>query len=83
MGAYIARRLLSGVVTIWFIATATFFGMHAVPGDPLLNDKAVTPEIRANLERAYGLDKPVPVQYLLFLKHLVFGDQFFLRWPIK
>ncbi|MEE4192027.1 MAG: ABC transporter permease [Halieaceae bacterium] len=74
MGRYIAKRLLSGVITIWFIATATFFGMHAVPGDPLLNDKAVTPEIRANLERAYGLDKPVPVQYLLFLKNMVQGD---------
>ncbi|MDJ0877049.1 MAG: ABC transporter permease [Halieaceae bacterium] len=74
MGAYIARRLLSGVITIWFIATATFFGMHAVPGDPLLNDKAVTPEIRANLERAYGLDKPVPQQYLIFLKNMLQGD---------
>jgi ABC-type dipeptide/oligopeptide/nickel transport system permease component len=74
VGRYIAKRLLSGVITIWFIATATFFGMHAVPGDPLLNDKAVTPEIRANLERAYGLDKPVPVQYLLFLKNMVQGD---------
>ncbi len=74
MGAYIARRLLSGVITIWFIATATFFGMHAVPGDPLLNDKAVTPEIRANLERAYGLDKPVPQQYLIFLKNMLRGD---------
>jgi ABC-type dipeptide/oligopeptide/nickel transport system permease component len=48
--------------------------MHMVPGDPLLNDKAVTPEIRANLERAYGLDRPVPEQYLLFLKNMLQGD---------
>lgn len=74
MWRYIGKRLLSGVVTIWFIATATFAGMHMVPGDPLLNDKAVTPEIRANLERAYGLDKPVFEQYLLFLKNMVQGD---------
>lgn len=74
MGSYVARRLLSGVITIWFITTATFFGMHAVPGDPLLNDKAVTPEIRANLERAYGLDKPVPQQYLIFLGNMLQGD---------
>ena len=60
MLTYIAKRLFSGVITIWFIATATFVGMHMVPGDALLNDKAVTPEIRANLERAYVLDKPVP-----------------------
>jgi ABC-type dipeptide/oligopeptide/nickel transport system permease component len=71
---YIAKRLLSGVITIWFIATATFIGMHMVPGDPLLNDKAVTPEIRANLERAYGLDKPVPQQYLIYLGNMVRGD---------
>jgi ABC-type dipeptide/oligopeptide/nickel transport system permease component len=74
MLTYIAKRLLSGVITIWFIATATFVGMHLVPGDPLLNDKAVTPEIRANLERAYGLDKPVPQQYLIYLGNMVRGD---------
>lgn len=74
MWRYVAKRLLSGAVTIWFIATATFAGMHMVPGDPLLNDKAVTPEIRANLERAYGLDKPVFEQYLIFLKNMVQGD---------
>ena len=71
---YIGKRLLSGLVTIWFIATATFIGMHAVPGDPLLNDKAVTPEIRANLERAYGLDKPVYQQYFIYLGNMLQGD---------
>lgn len=74
MLTYIAKRLLSGVITIWFIATVTFIGMHMVPGDPLLNDKAVTPEIRANLERAYGLDKPVPEQYLIYLGNMARGD---------
>ncbi len=74
MLTYIAKRLFSGVITIWFIATATFVGMHMVPGDPLLNDKAVTPEIRANLERAYGLDKPVPQQYLIYLGNMLRGD---------
>ena len=74
MLSYIAKRLLSGVITVWFIATATFVGMHLVPGDPLLNDKAVTPEIRANLERAYGLDKPVPQQYLIYLGNMLQGD---------
>jgi ABC-type dipeptide/oligopeptide/nickel transport system permease component len=72
--AYIGRRLLSGIITIWFIATATFAGMHAVPGDPLLNDKAVTPEIRASLEKAYGLDKPVIEQYFIYLGNMLRGD---------
>ena len=56
---YTIKRLIAGVITVWFIATATFIAMHQVPGDPLMNDKAVTAEIRANLEKKYGLDKPV------------------------
>jgi ABC-type dipeptide/oligopeptide/nickel transport system permease component len=71
---YIIKRLLAGLITIWFIATATFVGMHLVPGDPLLNDKAVTPQIRANLERAYGLDKPVYTQYVIYLGNMLKGD---------
>ena len=50
---YFAKRIFLGLVTIWFIASATFFGMHAVPGDPLAGDKAMTAQIRANLESKY------------------------------
>ena len=57
---YTLGRLLSGVITVWFIATATFLAMHAVPGDPLMNEKATTPEIRQNLAKKYGLDIPLP-----------------------
>ncbi len=56
---YTLKRVISGLVTIWFIATATFMGMHAVPGDPLMSAKKVSPEIRKNLAIKYGLDKPV------------------------
>jgi len=65
---------LAGVVTVWFIATATFIAMHSVPGDPLMNDKAVTAEIRANLEKKYGLDKSGPEQYLIFMSNMLRGD---------
>ena len=71
---YIVKRLIQGVVTVWFIATATFFAMHAVPGDPLTNDKAVSPEIRANLEARYGLDKPLVEQYWIYLSNMARGD---------
>ena len=74
MWRYMMKRLVLSVVTIWFIATATFFGMHAVPGDPLTSDKATNPKIRANLEAKYGLDKPLGTQYLLFLQNLSQGD---------
>ena len=71
---YFAKRLILGLVTIWFIASATFFGMHAVPGDPLAGDKAMTAQIRANLEAKYGLDKPLGTQYLIYLGNIAKGD---------
>ncbi len=74
MLAYTLKRLLAGVVTVWFIATATFIAMHSVPGDPLMNDKAVTAEIRANLEKKYGLDKSAPEQYVIFMSNMLRGD---------
>ena len=74
MLAYTLKRLIAGVITVWFIATATFIAMHQVPGDPLMNDKAVSAEIRANLEAKYGLDKPVTEQYFIFLGNMLSGD---------
>lgn len=71
---YTVKRILQGLITIWFIATATFFAMHAVPGDPLQTDKAVSAEIRANLQSRYGLDKPLAQQYLIYLGNMVNGD---------
>lgn len=74
MWRYIGKRLLSGLVTIWFIATATFFAMHFVPGDPLGEERAVAPEIRRNLQLKYGLDKPLAQQYAMFLRNMLGGD---------
>jgi ABC-type dipeptide/oligopeptide/nickel transport system permease component len=72
--AYVLKRLVQGVITIWFIATATFVAMHAVPGDPLSGEKIVNAEIRANLEARYGLDRPLLEQYTLFLGNMLRGD---------
>jgi ABC-type dipeptide/oligopeptide/nickel transport system permease component len=74
MVRYTLKRLAAGVATVYFIATATFAGMHLVPGDPLSGQKAMTPEIRANLERRYGLDQPVLTQYRVFLGNMLHGD---------
>jgi len=71
---YLVGRLLYGLLTVWFIATATFAGMHAVPGDPLLDERAVSPEIRRNLEARYGLDQPLGRQYLRYLGNMLRGD---------
>jgi ABC-type dipeptide/oligopeptide/nickel transport system permease component len=71
---YTIKRLFQGVITVWFIATATFVAMHAVPGDPLIHDKAVTAQIRKNLEMKYGLDRPVLEQYTIYMGNMLRGD---------
>jgi len=71
---YSLKRLLYGLVTVWFIATATFIAMHSVPGDPLLNNKAVSETIRKNLEKRYGLDKPLSQQYVIYISSMLKGD---------
>lgn len=71
---YTLKRLLQGVVTVWFIATATFIGMHNVPGDPLSGERASNAAIRANLEARYGLDRPVTEQYFIYMGNMLRGD---------
>ena len=71
---YTVKRLIQGVITVWFIATATFLAMHSIPGDPLTSDKAVSEEIRKNLEAKYGLDKPLGEQYVIYLSNMLQGD---------
>jgi len=74
MYVYALKRLVQGVVTVWFIATATFVAMHSVPGDPLLNERGVNEEIRRNLEERYGLDRPIFDQYLIYMGNMAKGD---------
>ncbi|HXS80178.1 MAG TPA: ABC transporter permease [Gammaproteobacteria bacterium] len=74
MLVYILKRLVQGAVTVWFIATATFVAMHAVPGDPLRGERLANAQIRANLEARYGLDKPVLEQYGVYVGNMLRGD---------
>ena len=55
MGKYILKRLGMAVLTIWLVATLTFFLMNMVPGGPFLSEKAVSPKALAALEEKYGL----------------------------
>lgn len=80
MGRYLLRRLLSGVFTLWGITLITFFVIQLAPGDPAkvqvsgLQDSKISQEAYENLRRYYGLDKPVYVQYGLWIKNLVTLD---------
>lgn len=72
---YIVKRLAGMLLTIWIIATLTFIVMKFIPGDPFASDADVFPEeVLANLRAAYNLDKPVPVQYFLYMKDLITLD---------
>ena len=73
MAKYILKRLFASVLTIWVVVTMTFFLMRLMPGGPFDSDK-LTPEIRANIEAKYGLDKPLMEQYTSYIKNLVQGD---------
>lgn len=75
MTGYIVRRLLLMVPLLWAVATFTFLLMHAIPGSPFdPGDDQRAAAITERLERKYGLDKPLPQQYVTFLGSLVRGD---------
>ncbi len=74
MVAYVVKRLLYGVLTIFLVATATFVLMRLVPGGPFLGEKAITPAVQKALEAKYGLDKPVGQQYLTYMTDALRGD---------
>jgi len=54
--------------------SASFFLLRVLPGSPFDQDRALAPEIKANLERQYGLDQPLTHQYLKYIEGVVHGD---------
>ena len=74
MGKYFAKRLGMALVTIFLVTCVTFLLMNAVPGSPWLSEKTPSEATLAALNAKYGLDKPVHVQLLMYLKNLLHGD---------
>lgn len=74
MASYVVKRIISTILTIFLIATLTFFLMNLVPGGPFASEKAPTPAVQAALDAKYGLDKPLIEQYGNYLHNLVNGD---------
>lgn len=70
---YIGKRLVASILTIWVVITLTFFLMRLMPGGPFDSDK-LTPQIKANMEAKYGMDKPLMEQYTMYMKNLLHGD---------
>lgn len=71
---YIFRRLLGALPTLLVIITLAFFLIRLAPGGPFDRERPVPAEIAANLDRAYHLDQPLPVQYGYYLLNVLHGD---------
>jgi oligopeptide transport system permease protein len=71
---YTLKRLVNAVVVLFIITTATWFLMQLLPGTPIQNAEKLTPEQEAQVAEQYNLDKPLPVQYALYMTGLIRGD---------
>jgi peptide/nickel transport system permease protein len=76
MGYYLLRRLIGAILVLLGVSIITFIVAFAVPADPARNIGGIhaTRAALANIRHAYGLDQPLPVQYLRYMEHLAHGD---------
>lgn len=84
---YVLNRLLQMLIVLWAVATILFLIFRLMPGNPLVAyiDPTFTKEQQDALLRQFGLDQPLYVQYIVYLKNLVqgeLGDSFFYRDPV-
>ena len=70
----VALRLLSAIPTLLAVVALSFFLLRLAPGGPFDSERALDPAVRANLERLYGLDKPLLEQFGIYLWSLLHGD---------
>ncbi len=71
---FIVRRLLGAIPTLALVVALSFLLTRLAPGGPFDEEQALAPEIRANLEAAYGLDAPIHVQFGRYVRGLLHGD---------
>lgn len=74
MARYLLVRLAVAVVVLWLVVTASFFLMHAAPGGPFDQVRRMPPQVQANVERQWGLDRPLLEQYVTTVGNLVTLD---------
>lgn len=74
MAKYIVKRLILAVLTIFLVATITFFLMNLVPGGPFVAEKSISEQAQNALKEKFGLDKPLMVQYKNYMLNVLRGD---------
>jgi oligopeptide transport system permease protein len=71
---YLLERIASAFLTLFILATATFFLLRLAPGGPFDGEKALPAAVRENIEQRYGLNAPLPEQFVSWLKDISQGD---------
>jgi oligopeptide transport system permease protein len=71
---YIIKRVAMGLLSIFIVATLTFFLMNLVPGGPFTAEKSMSEAAQRALEAKFGLDKPIGQRYLTYMSDLLKGD---------
>ncbi|HUO94992.1 MAG TPA: ABC transporter permease [Steroidobacteraceae bacterium] len=71
---YALARIAGAVPTLFAVVTLAFILVRLAPGGPFDQEQTLSPEVKANLDRAYGLDRPIAEQYLKYLNALAHGD---------
>jgi oligopeptide transport system permease protein len=74
MTKYIIKRIILAFVTIYLVATITFFLMNLVPGGPFVAEKSISVQAQNALKEKFGLDKPLVVQYKNYMFSVIHGD---------
>lgn len=74
MVRYFIKRICYAVLTLTVLLTLTFFLMQMLPGEPFTGEKAITPAVEQALKAKYGLDKPVIVQFGMYVSNVLKGD---------
>lgn len=74
MWKYILKRILLALFTVFLICVITFALMNAIPGGPFNKEKALSEATIASLNARYNLDKPLYIQFLMYMKNLLHGD---------
>lgn len=74
MFRFIGRRLLVAIPTLFLVVTVAFFMMRAAPGGPFDTDRKLSPAIEKNIREQYGMNKPLPQQYLDYVGGVLKGD---------
>lgn len=74
MAKYLLKRILYMILTLFIVATVTFFLMKLMPGSPYANEAKMTPTQLKIMNEQYGLNKPVWLQYLIYIGGMLHGD---------